>query len=443
MRKIGWVAAVGALFVAIVALVWALAVSLPVEGSAAVARAPDEAPARVGEVEPTVVAEPRSDSQVMTGATQMAPSTAMPGASDAAAAPDPASAASSAREAQVDATSLAPTPAPQIAAAAPEPEEPSPTPVPPSAAPAYAEHQVGAGDTLLSIALARGVSMASIQLANEMGESQIVRLGQTLRVPTAKRSPDESVFWTLHAVQAGETLSTIGADYSVSVDALAAANGLADAGLIGVDQMLIIPVDQLLAARPEPQPVAAVSPSQPTAKPAAAAPETEAPAGVAVAPTPVPLPAVEAAAADTAQALTAQTPAGGDTGAFAMRLLELYNQARAEAGLAALQWSPALQQAAQGHANDSASRGYGSHVGSDGATARTRIARVGYSGRVTGENWAFASSADRAFNMWFHQEYPDGPHRRNILSPRYAEVGFGIADAGNGGYYVIANFGAP
>ena len=72
-----------------------------------------------------------------------------------------------------------------------------------------------------------------------------------------------------------------------------------------------------------------------------------------------------------------------------------------------------------------------------------RIARAGFTGRITGENWAFGRTPDRVFDMWFHQEYPDGPHRLNILSARYTEVGFGIADAGNGGFYFITNFGAP
>jgi uncharacterized protein YkwD len=420
MRKFGWIAAVGVTFVAIVAVVSALAISWPVERAAAdlTAQAPAVAPVQAPERRsPTATAE----------AVIAAPSrtTEQPAATDQAPAPPPA------------------TPAATTAPAASATTEPAPASEAP-AAPDFIEHQVGAGDTLLSIALAHGVSMASIQLANEMGESQIVQLGQALRVPTAKRSPDETVFWTLHAVQDGETLSTIGVDYGVGVEALSAANGLADAGLIRVDQMLIIPVDQLLAARPEKPAGAGAAPAQSAAQPAGDAPAAGAPgdeaAGAQAVPTPVPLPAVEDGAA-AAQAAAA--PAGGDAGAFAMRLLELYNQARAEAGLAPLSWSPALQQAAQGHANDCASRGYGSHVGSDGANARTRIARAGYGGRVTGENWAFASSADRAFNMWFHQEYPDGPHRRNILSPRYTEVGFGVADAGNGGYYFIANFGAP
>ena len=59
---------------------------------------------------------------------------------------------------------------------------------------------------------------------------------------------------------------------------------------------------------------------------------------------------------------------------------------------------------------------------------------------MTGENWAWARSAAEAFDMWFNQETDYGPHRSNILSARYGQVGFGVV-ASNGGYYFIADFG--
>jgi uncharacterized protein YkwD len=43
--------------------------------------------------------------------------------------------------------------------------------------------------------------------------------------------------------------------------------------------------------------------------------------------------------------------------------------------------------------------------------------------------------------MWYTQEIAtQGPHWKNILSPNYAEVGFGVS-AWRGGYFFIANFG--
>lgn len=297
---------------------------------------------------------------------------------------------------------------------------PAPTPTEPVVSqPASVQYTVQAGDTLLAIAYRHNVSMAAIQLANGMGESQIVRLGDTLTIPTEKMDPDESAFWIVHIVQAGQTLSGIGQLYGVGAGVMARINQIADVDAIHIDQKLVVPLTTLfVAARPTPQPPSvAAAPAQPTAQPAARA---------AVPPPP----------------RIAYSDIGG-ADAFRARLLELHNAERAAAGAPPLVMSSLLQQSAQLHAQDCAARGFGSHTGSDGATSRARIARAGYTGRITGENWAFGRSPDRVFDMWFHQEYPDGPHRLNILSARYTEVGFGIADAGNGGFYFIANFGAP
>ncbi len=42
---------------------------------------------------------------------------------------------------------------------------------------------VQSGDTLLGLALAHGVPMAAIQLQNDLGNSTIVQLGQSLVIP--------------------------------------------------------------------------------------------------------------------------------------------------------------------------------------------------------------------------------------------------------------------
>jgi len=293
----------------------------------------------------------------------------------------------------------------------------------PQPTPAAVQYTVQAGDTLLAIAYRHNVSMAAIQLANGMGESQIVRLGDTLTIPAEKMDPDESAFWMVHIVQAGQTLSGIGQLYGVSAGALARVNQIADVDAIHIGQKLVVPLTTLfVAAEPTAKPGQAVA-----AAPARSAQATAEPAARAAAPPPPQISYSDIGGAD----------------AFRARLLELHNAERAAAGVPPLVMSPLLQQAAQLHAQDCATRGFGSHTGSDGSTSRVRIARAGFTGRITGENWAFGRSPDRVFDMWFHQEYPNGPHRLNILSARYAEVGFGIADAGNGGYYFIANFGAP
>lgn len=109
-------------------------------------------------------------------------------------------------------------------------------------------------------------------------------------------------------------------------------------------------------------------------------------------------------------------------------------------GLKPLTASPLLQLAAQRHADECAQAKTCSHVGANGSTTQQRIRQTGYNSQAMGENWAWARTAATAWEMWFDQEFPDGPHRLNILSKYYRDVGFGIAFS-NGGYYFITNFG--
>ncbi|MBC8253178.1 MAG: LysM peptidoglycan-binding domain-containing protein [Ardenticatenia bacterium] len=59
--------------------------------------------------------------------------------------------------------------------------------------------------------------------------------------PTHTVRPRPDPVQTIHVVQPGETLSEIAEQYGVSVDALTAANGIADPHLIKIGQELIIP----------------------------------------------------------------------------------------------------------------------------------------------------------------------------------------------------------
>jgi uncharacterized protein YkwD len=331
-----------------------------------------------------------------------------------------------------------PTAAPTEAAAATAEPTVAPTETP---SPAQ-EYEVQKGDTLSTIAARFKVSVAAIQLANQRGESQDVRLGEKLKIPSTRIADDESTYWFVYVVKSGDTLSTIAARFKVEVADVLRVNGIADASRVLVDQALVIPVkaprtsDAAPAAAkvqarvqsaPSLIPLVTAAPEAPTAEPTAAL-IALAPAPVADAPpTAAPVVAVAAVAADDVEAMRAA-------------LLALHNEQRAAAGLPALRYSMVLQTSAQLHAEDCATRGYGSHVGSDGSSAHQRIARAGYPGTATGENWAFARSAAAAFNMWFHQESPSGPHRRNIMSASYSEVGFGITRMG-GGYIFIANLG--
>ena len=59
--------------------------------------------------------------------------------------------------------------------------------------------------------------------------------------PTHTVRPRPASVQTIHIVQPGETLSEIAKQYGVSVDALMAANDIADPHRIKIDQELVIP----------------------------------------------------------------------------------------------------------------------------------------------------------------------------------------------------------
>ena len=355
----------------------------------------------------------------------------------------------------------------------PAPTDPPQLPTPLPVIGEFAQYEVKPGDTLSTIAFNANVSMASIQLANNLGESQVVKIGQALKIPQGKTFPDENVLWVIVVVKPGETLGGICQRNGVNLDDAVRVNKLRDASDIRSGQELIMPVNSPASSAAS-QPVALVTAHvAPTSQPPETTSNTASSANLAdiipiipVVPiipiepvepietlTVIPeataepvmvqrLPAPESAAVQNSLGASGDTSATNEIEAMRAQALALYNQARAAEGLSPLAASSTLQQAAQLHAQDCAQRGFGSHTGSDGANTQTRVSRVGYAGRTWGENWAWARNTDRAFEMWFTEEPPDGPHRKNILSSRYAEVGFGIVPS-NGGFYFIADFGAP
>jgi len=125
------------------------------------------------------------------------------------------------------------------------------------------------------------------------------------------------------------------------------------------------------------------------------------------------------------------------------RLADLVNQARLDEGLPPYAWSDRLAASAQRHAEDLAAHGLASHIGSDGSTAAQRIAAADYgrwsSGAVVGENfWVGTGDWEDAFE-WF---MGDPPHRNNLLSTRFREMGIGFARDDAGRNYYVLDFGA-
>ncbi len=280
---------------------------------------------------------------------------------------------------------------------------------------------VQAGDTLLGVALDQGVPMAAIQLANEMGSSTVVQVGQELVIPPTTGWEGATAFWALHRVEAGETLYGIAEAYGIDPARLQSVNGLGDADLVTVGQDLILPM-AAPGSTPELTEVPVVVEATMTPVPLL----TELPSPTSV---PVPVPA------------TAVAPPS-DVIDWPRETVRLINEVRASYNLPPLVYNEKLALAAQGQANDCSQRGWCSHTGSDGSDIKARILRVGYDPSNWAECWAQRQSPQDAVNVWMNETPPDDPHRRTLLSTWLTEIGIGVAPT-TWGYYFLADFGKP
>jgi LysM repeat protein len=103
---------------------------------------------------------------------------------------------------------------------------------------------VQTGDTLSSIALRYGTTIAALELANKLSSS-VIYVGQTLVIVPASYSAPPSnppaTGGTTYTVQSGDSLSTVAARFGVTRAALAAANGISPSSYLYVGQVLTIP----------------------------------------------------------------------------------------------------------------------------------------------------------------------------------------------------------
>lgn len=108
-------------------------------------------------------------------------------------------------------------------------------------------------------------------------------------------------------------------------------------------------------------------------------------------------------------------------------VLELVNQARADAGLRPLELDPSLCSAAQVRAAECV--GTFSHTRPDGTSYKTAIAQAGIVSNYTGENVATGhTSAKQVVDSWLKSE----GHRANILNEKFTKLGVGLeANTGN------------
>jgi uncharacterized protein YkwD len=156
--------------------------------------------------------------------------------------------------------------------------------------------------------------------------------------------------------------------------------------------------------------------------------------------------ATTAPATPTVAAPTATVPSScswSGNGGFESTLLGLINQERQGQGLAAYASQSQLQTAARIHSQDMACNGFVSHTGSDGSSVRDRVELQGYDWSWIGENIYCTSDTSsgapqRVFDWWMNS----APHRANLLSPNYTQIGVGYAYAGSRGCFA-AVFARP
>jgi hypothetical protein len=119
----------------------------------------------------------------------------------------------------------------------------------------------------------------------------------------------------------------------------------------------------------------------------------------------------------------------------AWQLVQLANQARAQAGAGPLKWDPALALAARQHCLRMASEGQLSHQFPGEPEVSKRAAQSGAHFSLIEENVAIASTPEEIHDAWMHSP----GHRANLLNPQVDHVGIAVV-TGRRGLYAVADY---
>ena len=125
-------------------------------------------------------------------------------------------------------------------------------------------------------------------------------------------------------------------------------------------------------------------------------------------------------------------------GGSQLKVVELTNDAREQAGCAPLATNTNLNVVAQEHASDMAANSYFSHNSQNGSTPFDRMRAAGASGSgYMAENIAWGqTSAAQVVKAWM-----DSPgHRKNILNCNLKRIGVGYAVGPTGKTYWVQDF---
>ena len=100
-------------------------------------------------------------------------------------------------------------------------------------------HIVQRDENLFRIALRYGTTVEAIAEANGLADARVIAVGQRLLIPNAQPAAAGSP--VLHTVAPGDTLATLVARYHTTPEALATANNLCNPHLMYVGQQLLVP----------------------------------------------------------------------------------------------------------------------------------------------------------------------------------------------------------
>ena len=116
-------------------------------------------------------------------------------------------------------------------------------------------------------------------------------------------------------------------------------------------------------------------------------------------------------------------------------IVQLANQARAQAGAGPLKWDPTLALAARQHCLLMAGEGQLSHQFADEPELSKRAAQAGAHFSLIEENVAIAPTPYEIHNAWMNSP----GHRANLLNPQVDHVGVAVV-AGRHGLYAVADY---
>lgn len=133
----------------------------------------------------------------------------------------------------------------------------APPPTPDESAPGVVIHVVQRGENLFRIALNYGLTVDEIAAANGITNPASIIVGQRLIIPLNVPEPPPEPL--THVVTAGESLESIAALYGVTTETLALLNGIANPNAIFVGQVLTIR-EAGDATEPSPVPEAVAAP---------------------------------------------------------------------------------------------------------------------------------------------------------------------------------------